>query len=395
MSPILAGDIGGTRARFALLEPTGKKVLHQEVLESRGFPTFESALDRFLEGAHSKVKIKGAIRAASFGIAGPVVDQRVKTTNLPWVIDAATVSAEFRIERVTLLNDLVAVGLGALAASPSKLRSIHLGTPRRTGGNISVIAAGTGLGEASFVWDGSSHIACPTEGSHVDFAPRTPTEVDLWNVLTREYGHVSYERVASGSTIHVLYRFFVHDMRVPESEAEVSYVARAVDQNVAVVDLAEKGTSEAAMRAVELWCSVYGAEAGNLALKSLSTSGVYVCGGASARLANVLAEGLPARRKTNGKKNGSRVGATSSAPRSSPFLDAFFDKGRMRPLLEKMPVAICLEPLAGLLGAAAHAAKEAARPATRKPRAAIAKPAKPAPRKKHPNRHKKGASATL
>ena len=369
MSPIVAGDIGGTRARFALLEATGKKVLHQDVLESRTFPTFEAALGRFLEGARAKGKTKGPIRAASFGIAGPVVDQRVKTTNLPWVIDAATVSKEFRIERVTLLNDLVAVGLGALAAAPSKLRSIHVGKPRTTGGNLAVIAAGTGLGEASFVWDGTTHVACPTEGSHVDFAPRNPTEIELWKLLAREYGHVSYERVASGSTIAALYTFFVRDMRVPESEPNASYVARAKDQNVAVVDLAEKGKSEAAMRAVELWCSVYGAEAGNLALKSLATSGVYVCGGASARLANVLAEGLPARRKAK-KKNGGRAGATPVSP--SPFIEAFLDKGRMRPLLEKIPIAVCIESLAGLFGAAAHAAKEAARKATRKP------PTKPA-----------------
>jgi glucokinase len=357
MSSIVAGDIGGTRARFALLEATGRKVLHQDVLESRTFPTFEAALARFLEGARAKGKLVGAIGAASFGIAGPVVDQRVKATNLPWVIDAAAVSAEFRIERVTLLNDLVAVGLGALAAAPSKLRSIHVGRPHTTGGNVAVIAAGTGLGEASFVWDGTAHVACPTEGSHVDFAPRTPIELELWKLLAREFGHVSYERVASGSTIAALYTFFVRDQRVPESEAAASYVARAKDQNVAVVDLAEKGTSEAAMRAIELWCSVYGAEAGNLALKSLATSGIYVCGGASARLADVLAEGLPARRKAKKGQN---------ARSASPFLAAFVDKGRMRPLLEKIPIAVCTESLAGLFGAAAHAAKEAARKATRK-----------------------------
>jgi glucokinase len=174
VSLILAGDIGGTRARFALLELSGRKILHQEVLESRTFATFEAALARFVDGARSKGKTRGTIRAASFGIAGPVVDQRVKTTNLPWVIDAAAIAEEFGIQRVTLLNDLVAVGLGALAAKPSKLRSIHVGKPRTTGGNLAVIAAGTGLGEAAFVWDGTTHVACPTEGSHVDFAPRTP-----------------------------------------------------------------------------------------------------------------------------------------------------------------------------------------------------------------------------
>lgn len=351
MSHILAGDIGGTRARFALLEAGGKRVLHQEVLESRTFATFEAALLRFLTGARKVVgkgKVAPKILAASFGIAGPVVDQRVKTTNLPWVIDAASIASEFSIARVTLLNDLVAVGLGALAAGPSKLKSIHLGLPKRTGGNVAAIAAGTGLGEASFVWDGKTHIACATEGAHVDFAPRNPIEIELWKLLAREYGHVSYERVASGSTIAALYTFFVRDQRVPESPKCASFVARAPDQNVAVVELATKGASEAAMRAIELWSSVYGAEAGNLALKCLATSGILVCGGASARLASVLASGLPKRKKS------------ARSPGASPFIEGFLDKGRMRPLLEQIPVAVCMEPLAGLLGAASHAAGQAA-----------------------------------
>jgi glucokinase len=150
----------------------------------------------------------------------------------------------------------------------------------------------------------------------------------------------------------VLYTFFVRDQRVRESKASAAFVAAAKDKNVAVVDLAEKGTSEAAMRAVELWSSVYGAEAGNLALKALATSGVYVCGGASARLASVLAHGLPARKKKSGR-------ATRGKAHASPFLEAFMDKGRMRPLLEAIPIAICTEPFAGLFGAAAHAAKQA------------------------------------
>jgi glucokinase len=289
----------------------------------------------------------GHIAAASFGIAGPVVDQRVKTTNLPWRVDARVLAKEFGIPKVTLLNDLVALGLGALAGGPSKQFVLHLGRPKKKGGTISVIAAGTGLGEAVLVWDGEQHVPCATEGSHVDFAPRTPIEADLLVELTALYGHVSYERVASGSTIGMLYDYLVRVQRVRETKSSASYVGQAKDPNVAVVELAVAGKSEAAMRAVELWSSVYGAEAGNLALKSLSTAGVYVCGGASARLADVLANGLPARRDTR-----RRAGVAAS-----PFVEAFLDKGRMRPLLEQIPVAVCLEPLAGLRGAAAHAAR--------------------------------------
>jgi glucokinase len=349
VSQILAGDIGGTRARFALLDATGRRVAHQEVLESKTFATFEAALERFLDGARAKGKIarKGEkILAASFGIAGPVVDQRVKTTNLPWVIEATSIARELRVAKVTLLNDLVALGLGALAATPAKLRVLQLRRPQRTGGNLAVIAAGTGLGEAAFIWDGKTHVTCPTEGGHVDFAPRTPVEAELWAALQHEHGHVSYERVVSGSAINAVYTFFVRHQKVRESDANRLEVARAPDKNVAIVDLAESGKSEAAMRAVELWSAAYGAEAGNLALKCLATSGVYVCGGASARLANVLAHGLPSRAKR-------------TPPASSPFLEAFADKGRMRPILEKMPIAVCTEPLAGLLGAAAHAAHRA------------------------------------
>jgi glucokinase len=353
MTMILAGDVGGTHARFALMDVAGRRVIHQEVLLSSGFATFEAALGRFLAGAEAKGHLRGAIQAASFGIAGPVVDQRVKTTNLPWQIDAAAVGKKLGLRRVSLLNDLVALGLGALQTGPSKLRIINVGRPKKRGGNVAVIAAGTGLGEAAFVWDGSAHVPCPTEGSHVDFAPRTAVEAELWAKLTRTYGHVSYERVASGSTIHVLYTFFVEDQGVPESKASAQRVASAPDKNVAVVELAEGGKSEAAMRAIELWSSVYGAEAGNLALKCLATAGVFVCGGASARLAEILVGGLPARR---GRKRGKRGEGTAA----SPFLEAFLDKGRMRSLLERVPVAVCTEPLAGLLGAAAHAASEAA-----------------------------------
>jgi glucokinase len=345
---VLAGDIGGTRARFAIFDERGKKILHQEVLDSRSFATFEAALARFLEGAPKK---QARVSAATFGIAGPVVDQRVKTTNLPWTIDARAVAKAFGVKKVTLFNDLVAVGLGALASGPKQIVPIHGGRPQKSGANVAVIAAGTGLGEAAFIWDGSVLVPCSTEGSHVEFAPRTPVESALLRKLSTEYGHVSYERIASGSTLRVLYDFFVRDQGVKESKVNAAEVARAKDANVAVVEMADKGTSEAAMRAVELWCSVYGAEAGNLMLKTLATGGVYVCGGVSARLSKILAHGLPKRRN-----------------KTSPFLEAFLDKGRMRPLLERTPVAVCLEPMAGLVGAAAHAAGAAAGAAQRRRR---------------------------
>jgi glucokinase len=353
MSYVLAGDIGGTRARFSIFElstdgANAPRLVHQDVLESGAYRSLDAALRAYLDRAAAASSGRGRsprIAAASFGIAGPVVDQRVKTTNLPWVIDAAAVAKAFAIPKVTLLNDLVAVGLGAIASPPNMLAVVHKGRPARAGGTVAVIAAGTGLGEALFVWDGTEHIACATEGAHVDFAPRSAVESDLLSMLTAEYGHVSYERIASGSTIARIHQFFVREQRVRESASVKAELARATDPNVAVVELAESGRSEAAMRALELWMSVYGAEAGNLALKSLATAGVLVCGGVSARLAPLLARGL-------------RKGAANAKGRS-PFVEAFLDKGRMRSVLEKIPVAVCLEPRAGLIGAAMHAASRA------------------------------------
>ncbi|MBX3197516.1 MAG: glucokinase [Labilithrix sp.] len=344
MTHVLAGDIGGTRARFAVFDVSqAPSLVHQDALESRSFKSFERALEAFLADV-PKSAGKVRIAAASFGIAGPVVDQRVRTTNLPWKIDARSVARAFSVPSVTLLNDLVAVGLGAIASPASKLAVLHRGRPKKEGGNLAVIAAGTGLGEAAFIWDGAEHIACATEGSHVDFAPRNEVEDALLLSLRKEHGRVSYERIASGSTLSRVYDFFARERRVKETKAAAAFLAAADDPNAAVVDLAESGRSEAAMRAVDLWASVYGSEAGNLALKCLATAGVYVCGGVSARLAKILAKGLPGRKKKG----------------PSPFVEAFLDKGRMRPLLETIPVAVCLEPQAGLLGAVTHAASNAA-----------------------------------
>lgn len=337
MTHVLAGDIGGTNSRFAVFDvkKNGPKLVHQDVLPSHDYKTFEAVFTDFL-GKAGKPKLA----AASMGIAGPVVDQKVKTTNLPWSIDAKAISKKFKIPQVTLLNDLMAVGLGAIAAHGKQITVLQNGRPKPEG-TIAVIAAGTGLGEAVFVWDGHEHIACASEGGHTDFAPRNTVEDELLSMMRSQYGRVSYERVASGSTIGVLYDFFVKEQKIKESKDNAKAIAMAHDRNVAVVELATSGKSVAAMHAVDTWCSIYGSEAGNLALKSLSTAGVYVCGGVAAALAPVLAKGLP---KSKTKKH------------ASPFLDAFLDKGRLRPLMESIPLAICTEPRAGLLGAATHAA---------------------------------------
>lgn len=343
MSWAIAGDIGGTNARLVLVDVEHSELLHEHIYPSKDFKTFDQVLARFLADTREVVGAKTTFPSASFGIAGPVVGGRVKTTNLPWLVDAHALARKFHIPRVSLLNDLVAVGFGAMAAPTSKVKKIHgPGRPRKDGGTLAILSAGTGLGEAAFVWDGEGHVPMATEGSHVEFAPRSALEMRLLAKLAKKHGHVSYERVASGSTFSMLYRFFVEDERVRESAKNRDRIARAKDPNVEVVTLAVEGGSEAAMRAVDLWCSVYGAEAGNLALKTFATAGVYICGGVASSMVKVLAHGLPAR---NAK--------------TSPFVEAFLDKGRMRALVEKIPVAVVLEPKTGLLGAAAHAAHAA------------------------------------
>ena len=320
---LLVGDIGGTRARLALLAPSGKTQRNQ-VFASREFPSLEAVVRTFLGTPPPK------ITAAAFGCAGPVVDGRCVATNLPWVIDARQLSRRLRIPRVTLINDLVALSLGALRVPRSKLRVIgKAGAPKRKGANLAVIAAGTGLGEAMLVWDGTRHVPNATEGGHCDFAARDETEVDLLGFLRARFGHVSYERILSGNGLGNLYDFYTQGLRVAESDETAAAIAAAPDRNAAIAQLGETGKSEAAARAVDLFARLYGAEAGNLALKTLAVGGVYVCGNIAAMMIGVIERG--------------------------GFATSFADKGRFASLMKKVPVAVVLDGDIGLAGAASVA----------------------------------------
>jgi glucokinase len=225
------------------------------------------------------------------------------------------------------MNDLVALALGTLGVPKSKLRALgSAGVPRRRGGNIAVIAAGTGLGEAMLIWDEGRFVPCATEGGHSDFAPSSVLEDELLGFLRARFRRVSWERVASGSGLGNIYDFFVSVRGVRESSDNVQEIASAADRNAAIATLAEGRRSEAAARAVELFASLYGAEAGNLALKTLSIGGVFVCGNIAVRMADAL-EG-----------NG--------------FIRAFRAKGRLEAFMQKVPVAVVLDSDVGLAGAA-------------------------------------------
>jgi glucokinase len=319
---ILAGDIGGTRARLMLVSPTGKKVARQAVYESRAYESLEAVVKEFLGRRPPKVT------AACFGVAGPVVAGKCTATNLPWVVDARLLARKLKIRRVSLINDLVALGLGALTVGPQKLKVLQGdGPPKKKGANLAIIAAGTGLGEAALVWDGLRFIPLASEGGHSDFAPRDDLECELLGFLrARLRGRVSYERCLSGPGLGNLYDFFRGHKNVKESKRNAEAIKEAKDRNAEIAKLGMSGESDAASRAIDLFVSLYGAEAGNLGLKTMSIGGVFVAG----NIARFLLKRI---------ENGA-------------FLKSFNTKGRFSSLMEKMPVTVVLDSDIGLAGSA-------------------------------------------
>jgi glucokinase len=331
---LLAGDIGGTHTRLTLYEvpshgppiPARRGSVREESLPSRSFSSLEAAVQAFLGVRPPR------ITAAAFGIAGPVVDGRVKTTNLPWHVDERTLSLRLRIGKVKLINDLVATAFGASEAPGRKLVRLQgSSSPRAKKATVAVLAAGTGLGEAALVWDGTRLVPCGSEGGHTDFAPRNKLEWELFEFLSRRVkGRVSYERILSGPGLGNVYDFFREAKRRKESPPAARALAKAADRNLAITGLGLSGRSPVCREALRLFLGVYGAEAGNLALKFLATGGVFVAGGIAASLVPLLKKG--------------------------PFLEAFRDKGRFRSLLEKVPVSVVLDSNIGLFGATRFAA---------------------------------------
>jgi glucokinase len=322
---VLAGDIGGTNARLRLYDGQGLAIMHEAVLPSREAPSLESVVGKYL--ARRKVRVGAAVLA----VAGPVVDGVAHTTNLPWVVDERVLARDLDIPRVALVNDLAAAAIGCTrAARESRVVLARGHAPRAA--NIAVIAAGTGLGEALLVWDRDHFVPCATEGGHADFAPTSAIEVELLEFLQKTLGidHVSYERVLSGPGIGHVYDFFVE--RFGETAANRRKL-KAADRHPIISALGLAGDSFAAAQAIELFAHVYGAEAGNLALKGLALGGVYLCG-------RMAAEILP--------------------PRKAAFLFGLRTKGRMAELLARIPVTIVTDSFVGLTGAGYLAARLAA-----------------------------------
>ncbi|MBL8952300.1 MAG: glucokinase [Myxococcaceae bacterium] len=321
---LLVGDIGGTNTRIAVLPPKGGAAVHEARVPSQTFPTFGHALKAALAG--TKFKLTGAC----FGIAGPVIGNRCVATNLPWVIDGNALAKALKVKKVRLVNDLVAIAVGAVNTPKKQLVPLNGDLmPQPKGQNVAIIAAGTGLGEAALIWDGETgrHVALGTEGSHGDYAPREPIEEELREFLSARHGRVSTERVVSGPGLKALYEFFRDVKKLPENEAPNT--GADVDFSAEVTRLALSDANPCARAAVDLFTRAYGAEAGNMVLRYLATGGIYVAG----NIANVLEARL----------------------KSPMFRDAFVTKGRFSPLLEKTAVALVDAAGVGLKGAAAIA----------------------------------------
>jgi glucokinase len=321
---ILAGDIGGTNTRLALVEPGrgGLRIRFEKTFPSREQSSLEAALTEFLS-LHP-----AAFTRASFGIAGPVRNGRCEATNLPWVVDAKSVAKRLRLKRVGLINDLVANAHGIALLRSKDFVILNKGA-RDAQGNQALISAGTGLGEAGMLWDGRSHLPFASEGGHTDFAPRNHLEADLLDYLVKRHGRVSYERIASGPGLVNAYRFF-RDRGKGREPAWLAEELRVGDPAAVISQRALDGKSPVCVQALDLFVSVYGAQAGNLALTVLATGGVYLGGGIAPKILPKLKE--------------------------PGFMNAFTAKGRLSLLLREVPVRVIMNPKTALLGAARHAA---------------------------------------
>jgi len=340
---ILAGDIGGTKTNLALYEWKTERVepTREQTFVSADYTSLEDILEEFLNPPPEPSDKKDdeaqdapaeheplVLDAACFGIAGPVIKNTSKTTNLPWVVDGAALSKRFTIPHVRLLNDLEATAYGMLVLRPDEADVLNTGTPPRTKGAMALIAAGTGLGEAILFWDGTQYKPMPSEGGHCSFAPTSDLEIELLRYLRIQYTHVSYERVLSGMGLHAIYEF-LRDTK----KNEPTWLAEKIkvgDPAAIIADAGLNKQAEIAIQVLDLFATIYGAEAGNLALKAMALDAVYVGGGIAPKLLAKLKDGM--------------------------FMRAFADKGRYKKLLAGIPVRVITNPKAALLGAASVAA---------------------------------------
>ncbi len=317
---ILAGDIGGTKTILALVDAAvgARRPLREETFASREHDSLESIVGRFLAGEDRRPT------AASFGLAGRVEGRTARITNLPWTIDADSIGREFGIDEVHLLNDLEAVATAVPRLEDGDLKVLNPGR-RDPQGVIGVIAPGTGLGEAFLTWSGDRHRAWPSEGGHVSFAPATAEQSELLHFLEARFGHVSFERVCSGSGFPNLYHFLVETGRHDEPDWLRDRLAAASDKTPVLMGAALEGTSPACVAALDLFVGILGSVVGNMALKLLPAGGLYLGGGIPPRILSRLEQ--------------------------PDFAAAIRQKGRFGDWVAEVPLSVILDPNAALHGA--------------------------------------------
>jgi glucokinase len=318
---VLAGDVGATHTRLAIFAGDPRVPVAFESYPSHNHAGLAEMVRAFL------AQHPAALDHACFGVAGPVRAGHVKTTNLAWPVDAAGLAHVLGLETVALINDLAANAYGLAELVPGDLEALNPGVPDPDGARV-VISAGTGLGEAGVLSDGRGIRVIPTEGGHTDFGPRSELEVELYRFLAAEDAHVSYERVCSGIGLANVYRFLRRRSGTPEPPWLTTEMARR-DASAAISRAALEQRDPVCARALDVMVSIYGAEAGNLALKYLATGGVYVGGGIAPRILPKLRDGT--------------------------FIRSFAAKGRFAALLEQVPVQVILNDDTALLGAAHYA----------------------------------------
>ena len=331
---ILAGDIGGTKSDLGLFEVADGelRLVRSARYRSLEFPGLAAMIEAFLAAGPATRPIE----IACFGIPGPVIDNRASTLNLAWVVDGAAVAAEARVPRVVLVNDLVATAEGLPLLAADEVAVLQEGVPEREG-NRALIAAGTGLGMALIPRVGDRWAPVPSEGGHMDYAPRTEEEIGLMRYLRERFGRVSAERVVSGPGLFNIYQYLRDIGHLPETPQVREALAAGEDPARVIGESGLPGPASCALcsRALEMFVAAYGAAAGNLALLGTATGGVWLGGGIAPKILPRLSDGL--------------------------FLQTFIAKGRFVPFLEKIPVLAVLNDRAALLGAARHAATLLAR----------------------------------
>ena len=327
---ILAGDIGGTKCNLALYQVQAEKC--QQVVkrryESRKFSSFDTIIAKFLDetGGVTKDAGVGKIDAAGFGVAGPVIDNRVKATNLPWIVDGAALEGQLGTSHVVLLNDLEATGYSLELLSPSEISTLNRGVPSPRAAQA-LIAAGTGLGEAILFWNGDRYAIASSEGGHVDFAPRTEQEIELLRYMKQRHEFVSPELILSGRGFRAVHEFLDPSVR------HSSFDGSEDDAAPEITRLGLEGQCPVCVQTLDLWTALYGAEAGNLALKVLARGGVWVAGGIAVKIRKKMEDGT--------------------------FFRAFCEKEKFAALMAQIPMQMVLNEEAPLLGAMSQAAKAA------------------------------------